>query len=272
MHTLDWGGSGPPLLLLHGLSSSARIWDFVAPILTPHFRVIAVDQRGHGLTDVPRDAYSFAEVTGDLYALLDHLDMDPPILVGHSWGGAVAVQFAADAPERTPGIVLVDGGVMDIGARISWEQAEKQMRPPEINGVPVNAFLTAVRQFPDMADLWNDQLETMFLSNFEIRDEKVYRRLPIDQHMQIVRALYDQGAHGLLERIECPALAILARREPENDMARKWMEWREKSATVAEQRLRSGRIMWMEDSVHDIPIQRPSELASAIIDFGRGLS
>ncbi len=272
MHTLDWGGSGPPLLLLHGLSSSARIWDFVAPILAGHFHVVAVDQRGHGLTDVPRDAYSFAEVTGDLYALLDHLGIDPPIIVGHSWGGSVAVQFAADAPDRTPGIVLVDGGVMDMGARLSWEQAEKQMRPPEISGVPINAFLTAARQFPDMADLWNDQLETMFLSNFEIRDEKVYRRRPVDQHMQIVRALYDQGTHDLLERIECPALAILARREPENDIARKWMEWREKGAIAAEQRLSSGRIMWMEDSIHDIPIQRPSELASAIIDFGSGLS
>jgi pimeloyl-ACP methyl ester carboxylesterase len=272
MHTLDWGGSGPPLLLLHGLSSSARIWDFVAPILTQHFHVIAVDQRGHGLTDVPEDAYSFDEVTGDITALLDHLDVERPIVVGHSWGGGVAVQFAADFPTRTPGIVLVDGGVMDVGARLSWEQAEKEMRPPELNGIPIKAFLAAARQFPDMADRWSDQLQEMFLSNFEIRDGKVYRRLPIDQHMQVVRALYDQGTHSLLERIECPALALLARREPTNDLAQRWMEWREKSAEIAAQRLRRGRVMWMEDSIHDIPIQRPTELAEAIIEFGRELA
>jgi pimeloyl-ACP methyl ester carboxylesterase len=272
MHTLDWGGSGPPLLLLHGLSSNARIWDFVAPILTQHFRVIAADQRGHGLTDVPRDAYSFAEVTGDITALLDHLAIDPPIVVGHSWGGGVAVQFAADSPARTRGIVLVDGGVMDVAARLTWEQAEKEMRPPELDGIPIKTFLTAARNFPDMADRWSDQLQEMFLSNFEVRDDKVYRRLPIDQHMQVVRALYDQGTHGLLERIACPALALLARREPSNDLARKWMEWREKSAEIAEQRLRFGRIVWMEDSIHDIPIQRPAELAAAITEFGRDLA
>ncbi|MFQ5471959.1 MAG: alpha/beta fold hydrolase [Dehalococcoidia bacterium] len=272
MHCVDWHGSGPPLILLHGLSSNARIWDFVAPRLTDHFRVVAVDQRGHGLSDVPRDAYSFAEVTGDILAILDHFAMERPIIVGHSWGGSVTIQIAADSPDQTAGVVLVDGGIMDVGARLTWEQAEKQMRPPELNGIPVKTFLTAARQFPDMRDLWNTELEQMFLSNFEIRNGKVYRRLPIDQHMQIVRALFDQGTHKLLSKVECPALAVLARREPENDLARQWMKWREESVEVAEKSLPDGKVIWMEDSIHDIPIQRPTELAAAIIDFGSELA
>jgi pimeloyl-ACP methyl ester carboxylesterase len=146
------------------------------------------------------------------------------------------------------------------------------MRPPELNGIPTKAFLTAASQFPDMRDLWSDELGQIFLSNFEIRDDKVYRRLPIDQHMQIVRALFDQGTHKLLTKVQCPTLAVLARRAPDSDIASQWMKWREKSADVAEKNLRDGRVIWMEDSIHDIPIQRPAELATAIIDFADGLA
>lgn len=244
----------------------------MAPALAEHFHVVAVDQRGHGLTDKPRDAYSFAEVTGDVLALLDEIGFERPIVVGHSWGANVATQFAVDHPEHVRGVVMVDGGIMDISERMTWEQAEKQMRPPEIEGVPVDSFIAAVRRFPDFAALWNDQLQEMFLSNFEIRDQRVYRRLPIDQHMTIVRAMYEQGTSAILELIQCPALVILARREPGNDLERRWMEWRETGAERAEKKLKNGRIIWMEDSIHDVPVQRPERVAEAIIEFGAGLS
>lgn len=243
----------------------------MAPRLAERFRVVAVDQRGHGLTDKPVDAYSFAEVTGDVLALLDELGFDRPIVGGHSWGAGVATQFAVDFPERIRGVVMVDGGIMDISERMTWEQAEKQMRPPELDGTPLPSFVKAVRSFPDFGELWNEELEEMFLSNFEIRDDRVYRRLPIDQHMKIVRAIYDQGTSALLERIECPALVILARRKTASDLEQRWMEAREAGAKQAEAKLKHGRLIWMEDSIHDVPIQRPAELADAIIEFGADL-
>ncbi|HZQ34479.1 MAG TPA: alpha/beta fold hydrolase, partial [Dehalococcoidia bacterium] len=69
-HLYDWGGAGRPLLLLHGLASNARIWDFVAPLLRSHARVVAVDQRGHGLTSAPDSGYGFAETAADAAALI----------------------------------------------------------------------------------------------------------------------------------------------------------------------------------------------------------
>lgn len=243
----------------------------MAPHLAEYFRVVAVDQRGHGLTDKPRDAFGFTEVTGDVLSLLDQLHFERPIVVGHSWGANVATQFAADHPARVRGVVMVDGGIMDISQRMTWEQAEKQMRPPEIDGVPVESFVSAVRSFPDFEQLWSDRLEEMFLSNFEIRDGRVYRRLPIDQHMQIVRAIYDQGTSGLLKRVQCPALVIVAVREPTNDLEGRWMEWRRNGAALAETNLKNCRILWMEDSIHDVPVQRPDRVAQAIIEFGSDL-
>lgn len=256
---------------MHGLASGARIWDFMAPRLVEQFQVVAVDQRGHGLTDKPVDAYGFGDVTSDVLSLLDELGFDRPVVVGHSWGANVATQFAAEHPNRVRGVIMVDGGIMDISERMTWEQAEKQMRPPELDGTPLQSFVKAVRSFPDLAALWNDELEEMFLSNFEIRDDKVYRRLPIDEHMRIVRAMYDQGTSSLLERVECPALVILAVREPRNELEERWMEWRKTGAKRAEGKLKHGRIIWMEDSIHDVPIQRPDEVANAIIEFGAGL-
>ena len=65
-HYLDWGGSGQPLLLLHGLASTCHIWDMVAPILAQDHSVVALDQRGHGETDKPNSGFEFASVTQDL--------------------------------------------------------------------------------------------------------------------------------------------------------------------------------------------------------------
>ncbi len=253
-------------MLLHGLSSNARIWDLTAPLLAERFRVVAVDQRGHGLSDKP-STYSSAEVVGDLSGLLDQLQFERSVVVGHSWGASVALQFAAEHPVRATAIALVDGGIIDVGARMSWEEAEKVMRPPEIDGVPLERFLGFARQWPDMAKLWNDQVQEMVLSNFEVRDGKIYRRLTIENHMKILRGMYDQKTSQMLGDVECPVLAIVARKEPANEPAQRWAEWRREGVNNAEKRMRNGHVMWMDDTIHDVPVQRPGELADAISSF-----
>ncbi|MCX6048063.1 MAG: alpha/beta fold hydrolase [Chloroflexi bacterium] len=65
-HYLEWGGTGTPIILIHGLASTVHIWDLVAPHLIAQGRVIALDQRGHGLSDQPATGYDFASITTDL--------------------------------------------------------------------------------------------------------------------------------------------------------------------------------------------------------------
>ncbi|TDC89835.1 alpha/beta hydrolase [Actinomadura sp. 7K507] len=102
----DHGGSGSPVLLLHGLGGTLLHWDAVAPLLTGEHRVVAMDLRGHGLSgDGP---WEWDAVLDDLQAVIDHLDLDPPMLVGHSIGGMVAVRWALRHPDG-PGIVNLDG-------------------------------------------------------------------------------------------------------------------------------------------------------------------
>ncbi len=99
-------GSGRDLVLVHGITESLRAWDPVRPALESAWRVTAVDVRGHGGSD-RRPPYDAGTAAADLAALVDRLDLDEPLLVGHSMGGViVSVYGGAGSPAR--GIVNID--------------------------------------------------------------------------------------------------------------------------------------------------------------------
>ena len=271
LHYRDWGGAGRPLILLHGLASSCRIWDFMGPMLAERLHPFALDQRGHGLSEKP-GSYTFAEVTGDLTAFSEALGLERPVVVGHSWGAGVAVQFAADYPGIPSAIALVDGGFVERSSfDASWEQAEVMMRPPEIDGVPVETFVGFAKKWPDVAAVWSDQLQDMILSNLEVRDEKVYRRLPIPDHMKIAHEIWHQDTSDLWSRIRCPVLMVPAIKRSDDPQRDLWTRAKLQGIETAKALLRDVHVVPMEDTIHDVPIQRPKELAAAIIDFAREL-
>ena len=104
-----------PILLLHGLASSARSWEPVAKRLAAAgHHVVAADFRGHGLSDKPDDGYDLATFASDLVSLMGALKLDRPVLVGHSLGAFVILEaFArnADLGRLVRGVVLVEGGL-----------------------------------------------------------------------------------------------------------------------------------------------------------------
>lgn len=98
-------------MLLHGLASSSQTWTTVMPLLGTHAHVIAPDLLGHGLTAKPRSGdYSLGAYAAGLRDLLVALDVPQATVVGHSFGGGVAMQFAYQFPERTQRLVLVASG------------------------------------------------------------------------------------------------------------------------------------------------------------------
>jgi len=107
IHVLDWGGQGPPAVLLHGGSLTARTWDYVALALRADFRLVALDMRGHGASDWAHD-YSMESFASDVMAVIDGLAIGRTHLVGMSLGGVVACEFALSHPDRTASLVMVD--------------------------------------------------------------------------------------------------------------------------------------------------------------------
>jgi pimeloyl-ACP methyl ester carboxylesterase len=111
-------GSGPPLLLLHGIAGSSRTWRDVIPRLTDRFTVIALDLMGHGQSEKPIGDYSLGAFASGIRDLLEVLGIDRITVVGQSFGGGVAMQLAYQHPEQCERLVLVDSG--GLGREVSW--------------------------------------------------------------------------------------------------------------------------------------------------------
>jgi pimeloyl-ACP methyl ester carboxylesterase len=275
-HYLRWGSasSGQPVMLLHGLASNARIWDGVArQLMDVGLAPIAPDTRGHGLTDKPDGDYSPETFLGDLLVFMDAAHLEQPFLVGHSWGGLLALEYAARFPigVRAPaGLVLVDGGFtqMDQFPGATWELMRERLTPPKLAGTPVEVFLsmlgaTSQKWQPD------DHAIQAILANFEIStDETIYPRLSLEHHMQILRSIWEYQTHTRFERVRCPVLMIPA--SPPSPLSAEetaFLELKRKGVMQAQLKISDLRVHWMDETIHDIPLQRPVELASLMAEF-----
>jgi pimeloyl-ACP methyl ester carboxylesterase len=103
-------GTGPVLLLIHGITSDSSVWERVLPGLARRCTVIAPDLAGHGESDKPRGDYSLGAHASTLRDLLLALGHDRATVVGHSLGGGIAMQFSYQFPEMCERLVLVDSG------------------------------------------------------------------------------------------------------------------------------------------------------------------
>jgi pimeloyl-ACP methyl ester carboxylesterase len=102
------GGDGPPLLLVHGWPENWYAWRLLMPALARDFEIIAVDQRGIGLSDKPSDGYDTGTLAGDLVALMDALGHERFAVVGHDTGLIISYALAADHRDRVDRVVLAE--------------------------------------------------------------------------------------------------------------------------------------------------------------------
>ena len=132
-HYLSWGAERtelPPMLLLHGITSSALSWVRVGPALADRYRVYAFDMRGHGDSiKPPRGAYSLRHTADDALAFIEIMGLERPVVIGHSWGGATAMVLASGAGSQGPmpelsSVILEDPahrfGGGNVGERITF--------------------------------------------------------------------------------------------------------------------------------------------------------
>lgn len=143
IHFLDWGGpsgpgSGSGVVLVHGLSNTAWSWAPVARRVARERRTIAMDLRGHGLSDSPTSRYELETLGGDVVAVAEGsgaLASGEVTLAGHGFGGIVAAWAAAALGERCGRLVLVDGGWDDVAGSTGMEPDEFLRgldEPPEV--------------------------------------------------------------------------------------------------------------------------------------------
>jgi pimeloyl-ACP methyl ester carboxylesterase len=269
----DWGGPNatPPVLLVHGLASNARIWDLAAPLLAPDVRVAAIDQRGHGLSDKPAGDFGLATIAGDLAAVIGALGWARPLIVGHSWGANVALQLAAEHPELLGGIVLLDGGTTELAALMSLEETLERLAPPRLAGTPRAAFLEGLRARWSAGPL-SQAIEDAIMGNFAVdAQDRIAPHLTYENHLKIVRAMWEQRPTQLFARVGCSALIVPAEMPPADERAAQWLDLKRRSVAAAAAALPRARVVWAHDSIHDVQLQRPEWLAREIAGFARSL-
>jgi len=257
----------PPILLLHGLASAAHIWNLVAPILAARgYVVTALDQRGHGESDKPHSGYDYATIIADDVDAIQALAIEHPIVVGHSWGATVALQYAATYPERVTALALVDGATNQFSLRAGWtrEQAIKDLAPPRFSGTPRETFLSFFKSGL-LGQQWSPELEESVLHIVQLRDDDtVAPRLDFESHLQIIGAMWDQPTLDLYRRVRCPVKLIVAEQQA-GEERQTFFAMRNEGIARIQAIAPSVQVVRMPDTIHDIPLQRPRDLAEEII-------
>lgn len=271
LRVLHWPAEGDrlPFVLLHGLASNARFWEPVAGRLAAAgHAAFAPDLRGHGQSDAPSAGYDFATVTQDVAGLVLALGLTRFILAGHSWGGHVALNYAA---EHDPaGLALIDGGFTQLSDSpgATWEKVERALTPPRLAGTTLAAFLERLESaHPDWPlDVpWRE----IILANFEMRPGgTIAPHLAFENHMQVVRALWEFPTYRRFDAVPCPVLIAAARvGAPLARRDEAFQDLKRRGERQALTRLSRVRFVWMDDADHDIPLHRPGELADLLLGF-----
>ncbi len=163
-HYAQWGEQGPPLICVHGLTANAYCFQALADRLSQHYRVFAYDLRGRGDSDKPEEGYDISTHAADLAEIIDALELDRPVVIGHSLGAMIGVYFAANYPEKLSKLVLLDGG-----GELSWRTIADQ--PAWLTasiarlGISISSyeeFINRLKAAPFLGPYWNEYLDIYF--------------------------------------------------------------------------------------------------------------
>lgn len=138
-YRIDGDERAPALVLCHALGTDLTLWDAQAAALSAQYRVLRYDLRGHGFSPGPDTEYTIAELAGDVFGLLDALEIAEAHVVGLSIGGLIAMALALAAPARVKQLVLANTAPR-IGSRAGWEERIAQVKKEGLAGIADGAI------------------------------------------------------------------------------------------------------------------------------------
>lgn len=212
-------GTGPDVVLIHGLTGDLSIWFLSRAMgtLAEHHRVTAYDLRGHGYSDAPQEGYTSRDHAEDLTALCAALDIERAHLVGHSFGAVIATHAAVVAPERVESLVLSDPyfpalrHLEDVSRWGHWQNFRKE-------AAEAGVYLSS--------DTWYD-LTTFFDQVLHLDDDRLLKfrqAVGLPALKRVLRLARTTCGHDskfaaglsaeLIERVPCPVLAVYGENSP----------------------------------------------------------
>lgn len=252
MHYWRTGDGGkPPVVLSHGATDNGLCWRRTARALEADYDVIMVDVRGHGLSDKPAPDYGPRQSAADLAGLIRGLDIAPPHLIGHSMGGEISANCAADFPDLPRSLTIIDSGFLSNSGpfRGSADQAEERVaqahaRVAENRALGVEGLIARCR---DENPGWHeDELEPWAQSKLQVSPDYV-----------LFFAQEKRPWQEIIGAIHCPLLLLVG--EPHLDSHTAW-----DAAVQATGIWREGQLTHIANAGHNVQRDRWDEFMARI--------
>lgn len=256
-------GSGPLVVLIHGIAGSSATWEEVLPRLVERYTVVAPDLLGHGSSAKPRADYSLGAYASAIRDLLGVLGYERGTIVGHSLGGGVAMQFAYQFPERCERMVLVSSGglghELHLALRAAALPGAEWVLPllcssavcDAVDGVAGFLGRAGLRAGPDLEEIWRSFAS---LSDPDAREAFIHTvRTVID-----IRGQRASAGDRLYLAAELPTMIVWGERDPLIPVAH---------AHSAHERIRESRLEVFADAGHFPYRDDPRRFVSVLVDF-----
>lgn len=268
----EWPGSGPVVLFIHGGGLNAAMWDRCAELLGDNHHRVAVDLQSHGQSPLIERPLSYEIWLADVDAALDAVGAEQAVIVGHSWGGRVAIGYALAHAHRCLAVVAVDGGLIDFGGRHATLLPSPEDRDQFIAGMrgdPVEGYAGSPTSLSELltdsvpAVAWRKVIERSFVV---VGDHVEHRPTP-ERYWEAVE-LERSGAvppPSAYADLSCPTLLLFATEYPVDESS-----WPFAPAATARLHGAYGFDVRYIESDHNIPITAPRAVADHISDFLAG--
>ena len=240
-------GDGQPLLLIHGLGSSARDWELQVTEFSKTYKVITFDLRGHGQSDKPPGPYSMPLFSSDTAGLLRALGVESAHVVGLSLGGGIAFQLAVDSPALVRTMVIVNSAP-ELVVRTFKDQLGVWQRFAIVRllGMRRMAEVLSKRLFPNTE---HALLRATFVERWAENDPRAYENA--------MRAMIGWSVTAKLGSIGCPTLVIAADQD-----------YTPVALKEAYTRLMpNARLVVIPDAHHATPVEQPAQFNAVLAEF-----
>lgn len=279
IHYLDWGGAAgalPPVLLIHGLAATGWTWAPIARRLRVHTRVLAMDLRGHGLSESPRTGYDLESLAFDALTILvangygSDIGGRPAVVAGHGLGAMVAATMASIQPESVAGLALIDGGWEELEESTGMSAVDFERTigdPPEVMASMV-AYLADRREFDPST--WDADQERA--ARAAVDEKHAGHVAPVTRTHALratIESMFDYRPTETLASLPMPIQIEIAESGSADDESA-----RERQIALDDiVRVRTDRgfpspdIRHFSGAGHNLMRYRPAELSAAVVDL-----
>jgi pimeloyl-ACP methyl ester carboxylesterase len=223
--------------------------------------VIAIDLRGHGLSDKPEDGYDMSSVTEDLAGLLTAIaprGYSMPVVCGQSWGGNVVIELAHKYSHLVSGVVPVDGGFLELQNNFAdWDSCADALRPPNLIGTPAKQMRAYMQSAH--ADWPQTGIDGAMANMEHLPDGTIKPWLTLERHMMVLRGLWEHKPTHLYSDINVPVLFV-----PAEGPGGVFAETKRSAIEHAVQLVPNVRVEWFSPADHDLHAQHPSRFAQVV--------